>query len=1180
MKKHTPWSIFLLLGGATVGPFMMAQDADETEEVFTLSPFTVDGSDDEGYRASSTLAGTRLNTNLNEIGSAISVITEEFMDDVGITSADELLTFTPNTEVGGLQGNFAGGVVAGRVDQTSARENPQGNQRVRGLSSAQLTRDYFRSSIPFDRYNTTRVTLNRGPNSILFGVGSVAGVVNNTTKKASFGDLPTVFRVTLDDEGSHRETIDYNKVLIDNRLAVRFNVLNEDQKYAQKPAFEEDRRFFAAVTAVLREGKDGGFLGRSTLRANFEVAESEANPPNPIPPNDGITNWFSYDNVLPRETYEDLGIVMPNWISEDAHVPKFTRPANGPSWGKTALGWTYYRQLGVVFDGNEQGVAGYGLEGSSLQGGQGSVTAGAAGGNNYKGSSQTSKNIFQGSNFVGFTIPVLDNTEIFDYENLLFRGDTNRRYTDYDVQNVQFEQILWDGKAGLELAFDNQSFDRESFLPFTGPDGGSVGTNDVVIDINETLNNSDNNGDGAVLNPNVGRPMVRQQGLQTQYNFNDRQTFRGTAYVQWDARENFDGRLGDWLGSHTLNTVYSHETTDTLNYTTGLFWDSNFDDGSPYTSARDWAANADGQTAWNRQAVALVYVGDAQFDSDSVDDVRLNQIVADLPRVGDSYRLFYRDNATKDILEGDFILNEHATWGNVGQTSIKSWSGSLHSKLFHENIVGLLGYRHDQVSVYRGVDFNNDDDDTTFNKMIDPELGTPTGAWDVAQMRLDQNRDILGGKSLSWSVVAKFPEDLLFELPFNSDLNVFYNYSDSFDPTSGRRVNVLGEVLDPPQGETEEYGFMLDMFERKVSIRANWFKTVEAQRSVPGGVGGAVNWSLNNVKDFLSRFKAAESQDERPFYDPDGPIDPVEGPEDALRRIYTKWVDGVPTTNYPDDMNVFVNGDGETVTVNSYDDMYALIGSLIPEPVRSTYNLRYDRASDTIFNEDLGSRVATSDSVAEGFEFEMTANPIKGLRLTGNVAFQETTLNNVAPTLDAFANEIAENIQASGLANLRDTPNTQPNNTYWSRYEQRVLAPLAAEQTKEGQVSIEQRKWRANFVANYTFTDGRFQGFGIGGAVRWQSKIATGYPQYRNEAGLIVPILEDAFYDPAIWSGNTWISYNKKLKNGIDWTARLNVSNAFGDDDVIPVRRNPDGALAVFRIAPPTKITLSNTFKF
>lgn len=156
-----------------------AQENQDDENIFELSPFTIDASEDTGYTATSTLAGTRIRTDLKDLGAAISVVTSEFMEDVGATDAGTLLSYMTNMEVGGNQGNFSGGAPGGtsRVRLNSERTNPQLNQRVRGLGRADLTRGLFLTSIPFDSYNTDRVTVSRGPNSLLFGIGSPGGVI-------------------------------------------------------------------------------------------------------------------------------------------------------------------------------------------------------------------------------------------------------------------------------------------------------------------------------------------------------------------------------------------------------------------------------------------------------------------------------------------------------------------------------------------------------------------------------------------------------------------------------------------------------------------------------------------------------------------------------------------------------------------------------------------------------------------------------------------------------------------------------------------------------------------------------------------------------------------------------------------------------------------------------------------
>ncbi len=104
-KMNTPsinW--FVTLSAALTLGFagsLTAQEPDE-DEIFELSPFTIDASEDTGYTATATLAGTRVRTNLKDLGAAISVYTEEFMNDTAATDAASLLSYTSNIEVGRL----------------------------------------------------------------------------------------------------------------------------------------------------------------------------------------------------------------------------------------------------------------------------------------------------------------------------------------------------------------------------------------------------------------------------------------------------------------------------------------------------------------------------------------------------------------------------------------------------------------------------------------------------------------------------------------------------------------------------------------------------------------------------------------------------------------------------------------------------------------------------------------------------------------------------------------------------------------------------------------------------------------------------------------------------------------------------------------------------------------------
>src|SRR6185295_6910021 len=78
------------------------------DPIVTISPFEVRAEEDSGYLATSTLAGTRIRSDLKDLAASITVITKDFMTDINATDATSLLVYTLGTEVAGFGGNFSG----------------------------------------------------------------------------------------------------------------------------------------------------------------------------------------------------------------------------------------------------------------------------------------------------------------------------------------------------------------------------------------------------------------------------------------------------------------------------------------------------------------------------------------------------------------------------------------------------------------------------------------------------------------------------------------------------------------------------------------------------------------------------------------------------------------------------------------------------------------------------------------------------------------------------------------------------------------------------------------------------------------------------------------------------------------------------------------------------------------
>ncbi len=266
------------LGGLlpAIFPLSFAQDQEE-EEVFELSPFVVDASGDQGYRAANTLAGSRLNTSLADVASSVSVFTREFIDDLGAVSEEDLMAYS-SAAVPELT-DQTGGVVGHRILNTSF------GFRVRGVLASR-TRNYFSTVTIPDTYNTERFDESRGPNSILFGLGGGGGILNATTKRATLGrNFGSVeFKTALGDFDLYRTQFDYNKTIGDN-LAIRLNALYEDDGGWRPHEFKDNHRFHIASTWRISE--------KAIMRVEHESGTVDGSRTRNFAPFDEVSQWLA-----------------------------------------------------------------------------------------------------------------------------------------------------------------------------------------------------------------------------------------------------------------------------------------------------------------------------------------------------------------------------------------------------------------------------------------------------------------------------------------------------------------------------------------------------------------------------------------------------------------------------------------------------------------------------------------------------------------------------------------------------------------------------------------------------------------------------------------------------------------------------------------------------------------------
>ncbi len=177
-----PWLVapLLALCGVTgLAGQESSPDQGEAEETVVLTPFEV-SAPDRGYVATQTLAGTRLNTSLKGIGSAISVVTPEFLRNVGaVTSNAPAAPQVPITLI-----RRADAVIIEFAVSNSADKQDQRNKELTDSVDALAAQIKATPGLKFENREVQLMSGNRSRS--LIGKG---GAVTSFANFAIFADL-------------------------------------------------------------------------------------------------------------------------------------------------------------------------------------------------------------------------------------------------------------------------------------------------------------------------------------------------------------------------------------------------------------------------------------------------------------------------------------------------------------------------------------------------------------------------------------------------------------------------------------------------------------------------------------------------------------------------------------------------------------------------------------------------------------------------------------------------------------------------------------------------------------------------------------------------------------------------------------------------------------------------------
>jgi outer membrane receptor protein involved in Fe transport len=536
-------------------------DAKKEEDLLHLSPFLVqESANDSRYFSENTLAGSRLNSNIGDLAASITVVTRQQMLDTAAIDMNDVFLYEANTEGTGNYTAFTFNDQGGVTDSTSV--SPSTANRVRGIGPPDKANNYYLSiaSLPFDVYNTESVEINRGPNSLLFGLGSAAGIVNQSSSQANLRKNSYELSARYGSHDAYRGSFRFNQALIPGKLAIFVAGLYDSRGFTLKPSYDISRRGYMAISYSP--------LKNTTIRANYERFTNNMQRPNSITPQDGISEWRAAGSPTwdPLTfTYTRNGVATANGSSNVAALP-------GIQTGTVSLPSMYY----------DQGVPVLWMVGGLSTGG---ITGALP--NTAPIMMQSSTDIAKRANNLPLyrNIGITDKS-LYDWTSLnLTTGNLSNRQA--NVYNVEVDQRIFNNLYG-QAGWYRQDY-RQYQAGYNAPGM-------IVVDINTRLV------DGTV-NPYLGRPFFQYANGADSVSQTINDNYRGSLAYQLDFTKH--GGWSRFLGKHQFFAIGNTRKVESTNYASNEVITS----GASWQNLAARYSGASGQTPAATNISPKIYVG-------------------------------------------------------------------------------------------------------------------------------------------------------------------------------------------------------------------------------------------------------------------------------------------------------------------------------------------------------------------------------------------------------------------------------------------------------------------------------------------------------------------------------------------------------------------------------------------
>ncbi len=187
------------------------------------------------YQANNPSSAMKTETALKDTPQAVSVVTEQQIEDQALHGMADVLRYVPG--VGVAQGE-------GHRDAPVMRGN---------ASTGDFYTDGIRDDVQYyrDLYNVTQVEILKGPNAMIFGRGGSGGVINRVSKQAD-GNATRTVMLQAGSNDFYRVQADFGDAINDN-VAYRINAMTENAGSFRDGVSRELRGISPSVAFGLNE---------------------------------------------------------------------------------------------------------------------------------------------------------------------------------------------------------------------------------------------------------------------------------------------------------------------------------------------------------------------------------------------------------------------------------------------------------------------------------------------------------------------------------------------------------------------------------------------------------------------------------------------------------------------------------------------------------------------------------------------------------------------------------------------------------------------------------------------------------------------------------------------------------------------------------------------------------------